>query len=369
MPPYTSSIILSVRVSAYGASFLLLLVLPSHPAAAQHNTLVPVVSNQQAATQKNGGEAATDGDGYSNVPATIPEEYLPTTEFDHSAVLSSTCDVCHNNTVTMGKPINHITTNAVCDACHTTRAWLPATFEHSVINPGSCTACHNGVTASGKHTNHVVTSAVCDNCHRTIAWKPVTFDHSDVAVGTCGDCHNGANAPGQPANHIVTLASCDACHQIRAWLPATFDHAIVSATACASCHNGEVVSGQPVGHFTTSQTCNNCHNTVNWASAVRFRHRSPLFPGEHVAVACAGCHSANSEAASWQVEIYKPDCGGCHADDYEPRYHVKTINPATILYTVNELTDCADSCHEYVDNSFASIRQTRTSRHRPRSQW
>lgn len=368
MPPY-SRIALNVRVCAYHTPFLLLLVFPPFPVAAQDSLLLSVVANQQAPGQQGVAQTLPDGNASGSRSIAIPTTYLASTGFDHSAVLPSTCDVCHNNAVTTGKPINHITTDAACDACHTTRAWLPATFEHSVVSPGSCTACHNGVTATGKHTDHIATSIVCDNCHRTSAWRPATFDHSKVAVGTCTDCHNGADAPAQPAKHVPTTASCDICHQTRAWLPATFDHSSATTTACASCHDGVVVSGQPIDHFSTTRTCNSCHNTVNWASATGFRHSSLLFPGEHIDVTCANCHITNTAAVNWKVGIYKPDCAGCHADDYEPQYHVKTINPSTIFYTVNELTDCASGCHEYVDNSFVSIRQTRIGRHRPRSQW
>lgn len=368
MPPY-SRVTLNVQLTAYHAPFLLLLIFPVFPVAAQDGLLISVVANQQASGQQGTTQAVLDGSVSDRRAVAISTTYLASTSFDHSAVLPATCDVCHNNAVARGKPINHITTDAACDACHTTRAWLPATFEHNVVSPGSCSACHNGVTATGKHAAHIATSIVCDNCHRTSAWKPVTFDHSEIAVGTCSECHNGANAPGQPAKHIPTTASCDACHLIRAWLPATFDHSSVTTTACAACHDGVVASGQPIDHFTTTQTCDGCHNTVNWASAARFRHSSPSFPGEHFEVTCVSCHTTNTAAVEWKVQIYKPDCAGCHADDYEPQYHIKTINPATIFYTINELTDCAGSCHEYVDNSFVSIRQIRAGRHRPRSDW
>lgn len=368
MPRY-SSVVLNVRVSTYYAPFLLLLIFPPFPVAAEDSLLLSVVASQEMPGPQWVAQLLTGLDTSSSRAIAISKTYLASTGFDHSAVLSSTCDVCHNNAVAKGKPINHITTDVACDACHTTRAWLPATFEHSVVSAGSCAACHNGVTATGKHVDHIATSIVCDNCHRTSAWKPATFDHSEVAVSTCTACHNGANAPGQPAKHIPTTTSCDGCHQTRAWLPATFDHSSARTTVCASCHNGVVASGQPIEHFSTTQTCDSCHNTVNWASAASFRHRSPLFPGEHFEVACVACHTTSTAAVNWKVGIYKPDCAGCHADAYEAQYHVKTINPATIFYTVNELTDCASSCHEYVDNSFVSIRQIRAGRHRPRSQW
>jgi hypothetical protein len=364
VPPY-GSIALRVRVSAYHAPILLLLIFPVSAVAAHDSLLLSTGAPEpQGATQ-----ALPDRNASGSHPIAISRAYLASTSFDHSAVLPSTCDVCHNNAVTGGKPINHITTDAACDACHTTRAWLPATFEHNVVSPGSCSACHNGVTAIGKSTAHIATSIVCDNCHRTSAWKPATFNHSEVAVGTCTDCHNGTDASARPTRHIPTMASCDACHQTRAWLPATFDHSTVARIACASCHDGVVASGQPIDHFSTTRTCDRCHNTVNWTSASSFRHSSQLFPGEHFDVACSNCHTTNTAAVDWKVGIYKPDCAACHADDYEPQYHIKTINPATIFYTVNELTDCAGSCHEYVDNSFVSIRQIRAGRHRPRSQW
>jgi hypothetical protein len=104
VPPYSSSA-LNVRVCAYHAPFLLLLIFPPFPVAAQDSLLLSVVANQQAPGQQEVAQALPGGNASGSRPIEIPTTYLASRGFDHSAVLPSTCDVCHNNAVTTGKPI------------------------------------------------------------------------------------------------------------------------------------------------------------------------------------------------------------------------------------------------------------------------
>jgi hypothetical protein len=80
-------------------------------------------------------------------------------------------------------------------------------------------------------------------------------------------------------------------------------------------------------------------------------------------VTCASCHYTNSEIIPWKFSAYKPDCAGCHASRFRPDAHKKVDSP-TILYTVGELKDCSGSCHEYTNNTFTTIKQTRTGKHK-----
>jgi len=80
-------------------------------------------------------------------------------------------------------------------------------------------------------------------------------------------------------------------------------------------------------------------------------------------VTCVSCHSTNSEVVPWKFGAYKPDCAGCHASDFEPDAHKKVDSPR-ILYTVGELKNCSGSCHEYTNNTFTTIKRTRTGEHR-----
>lgn len=277
------------------------------------------------------------------------------------------CAACHvsgSGRAATSKPGTHIATSAPCEQCHTsTLSWAGARFSHVAVAPGSCTNCHNGHTAPGKPVNHVMTTAACDTCHRTTAWIPAGFDHASIAPGSCAACHNGSQATGKPANHVVTTASCDACHRTTAWIPASFSHTSVAPGTCANCHNGSQATGKPSGHFVTTRSCDACHSTTAWIPVLNYSHTSPYY-STHSGVACAGCHSGNSEVIAWPYSTYKPDCAGCHAGNFKPDPHKKTETPTTIRYTVSELRNCAGSCHIYTDDKFTTIKTFRNSEHR-----
>jgi hypothetical protein len=142
---------------------------------------------------------------------------------DHTAVLG-TCTSCHNGTTASGKPITHITTNAQCDTCHSTIAWLPATFDHAAVT-GSCSTCHNGTGATGKTATHFTTTVQCDSCHTTVAWTPIRFTHS---------------SPDFPGTHksAVTCLSCHSTNsQVATWRSAAYK------PDCAGCHAARFVPG------------------------------------------------------------------------------------------------------------------------------
>ncbi|MBE9516836.1 MAG: hypothetical protein IME93_07635 [Proteobacteria bacterium] len=287
--------------------------------------------------------------------------------FDHSEAMPGTCITCHNNVTAPGKTAGHIVTTASCDECHKTTAWIPAGFRHAGVTPGTCSTCHNGSTAPGKPASHVITAASCDNCHSTRAWLPASFDHGSVVPGTCASCHNGSTAPGKPAGHVVTAESCDVCHSTNAWVPAGFDHATVAPGTCSTCHNGTTATGKPGGHFTTTQQCDACHSTSGWLPVGSYTHVSPLFPGAHrLSVTCIACHTGNTELVVWPFSAYKPECAGCHASNYDIGEHKKVESPV-IYYTVDELKDCSGSCHIYEDDTFTTIKDSRSGEHRPGS--
>ncbi|MES9888250.1 MAG: hypothetical protein ABW140_15700, partial [Candidatus Sedimenticola sp. 6PFRAG1] len=113
----------------------------------------------------------------------------------------------------------HVTTNAQCDDCHSTRSWIPATFNHGSVSPGTCSSCHNGVQAAGKPGTHFVTNLQCDECHLTGGnWTSIDFRHS------------GASYPGDHRGNLT----CTACHtsnnQVIPWRAAGY------APDCAGCH-------------------------------------------------------------------------------------------------------------------------------------
>ena len=165
---------------------------------------------------------------------------------------------------------------------------------------------------------------------------------------------------------MQTTASCDTCHRTTAWLPATFSHVAVTPGTCAQCHNGTNATGKPGGHFSTSRSCDNCHTTTAWTPA-RYTHTSPAYSPHSSGVTCIGCHRGNTETISWQFGGYAGSCAGCHAGDYKQGSHKKTEVPTTIFYTVDELRNCAGSCHQYTDSTFSTILRSRSGEHRSTS--
>ena len=160
----------------------------------------------------------------------------------------------------------------------------------------------------------------------------------------------------------MTSASCDVCHRSTTWVPATFAHTAVTPNACASCHNGAGAKGKPSGHFAGAQSCDACHRTTAWTPAIAYRHLSPAFKPHSSSVKCASCHTTNNEVIASKFPAYKPDCAACHASRFNPAMHVKAATPR-ILYTVNELRDCAGSCHEYANSQFTQIKRPLASKH------
>ncbi len=79
---------------------------------------------------------------------------------------------------------------------------------------------------------------------------------------------------------------------------------------------------------------------------------------------CTDCHTTNNEVIAWRFPAYRPDCAGCHANNYRQDAHKKTERPTTIFYTVSELRDCTGSCHLYRDSTFTTIEEPRSNHHR-----
>ena len=184
------------------------------------------------------------------------------------------------------------------------------------------------------------------------------FDHGAVS-GSCVTCHNGTSATGKSAGHISSSNTCDACHVTSSWTNVRFNHNEV-AGSCSTCHNGVTAAGKPGGHFVTTEQCDTCHRTTGWGS-ISFSHSSAGFPTGHRARDCTDCHRTNSQNAAYSTPAYAPDCAGCHANDYRAGEHKKYGN---VKYRVDELRDCAGSCHEYTDATLTTIKKRRNNEHR-----
>jgi hypothetical protein len=324
------------------------------------------------------------------------------------------CFGCHNGMTAPGAAsllgAHPITTN-YCEGCHQTTTWRDYRFIDHVQALGPCAACHNNKIAVGKTPGHPVTEAACNTCHfSTVTFKggilapatpatkaatpaasatpaapspsnastsnasapntapavhlgtPAKPNHSGFVSG-CATCHNGVTATGKKANHIATRAPCETCHKS----PATFagarvDHASLSG-ACASCHNGATAEGRPPRHLMTTAACDVCHRTTFW-TPVTYRHTSPAFVNHGPAAGCASCHAGNAQTAAWKFPAFRPNCAGCHAQEYRPMAHVKFTRPVKVYYTVSELRDCAGNCHTYSDSTMRTVASRNFNRHR-----
>lgn len=260
--------------------------------------------------------------------------------FDHRDI-QGLCQNCHNNVVAIGKSASHILSTPVCDDCHNTITFTRVgRVDHASVI-GSCNSCHNGFTASGKPPQHIITNDQCDACHTTITWRNARFDHSNVTAA-CSSCHNGITAVGKHSGHLLTTAECDDCHSTTTWLGAGFDHNNIIGL-CSSCHNGSTATGKNTTHFVTTLDCERCHTTTSWLQLVVFRHDSPDYPGDHrTATLCIDCHTTNNQTIAWPFTAYKPECAGCHADDYKQDAHK---GPGDVLIPIIDVIDCSGLCH------------------------
>jgi hypothetical protein len=145
------------------------------------------------------------------------------TALSHAGVTAN-CASCHNGVLAPGKGPSHVSSNNLCQNCHTTTAWLPARFEHQGVT-ASCVTCHNGALAPGKPTRHVQTTQDCEACHNTLNWQAVVFSHVGVN-GTCLSCHNGITATGKQPQHVMTTQDCGACHNTLGWTVTTAPHTL-----------------------------------------------------------------------------------------------------------------------------------------------
>src|SRR3974390_1943267 len=218
----------------------------------------------------------------------------------HSSLVCASCHVpgtilstpklcfdCHNNQAIPGKPLNHMSSDQKCEACHQTPMWSDIRrVDHADIpNTTPCATCHTGVVAMGKPANHVSTTAPCQMCHsRTASFALATqFNHTGITSG-CATCHDGVTATGKPANHIPTIAPCEMCHSstVSFAIGVKFDHTGIT-TGCATCHNNVQALGKPSSHVPTSLPCETCHSSTVTFSIATYVH-SPSDTN------CSSCH-------------------------------------------------------------------------------
>ncbi|HWO58072.1 MAG TPA: hypothetical protein VNN55_10945 [bacterium] len=226
---------------------------------------------------------------------------------------SSACYACHSSDFAGATNPDHVAGGipTLCEQCHTTSAWTPASFDHNLsgfpltgahatVNcnschangytgtPTDCDACHHADYLGVLDPNHVSAgfSTLCQQCHTTMAWTPASFDH---------------NQSGFPLTGAHTTVTCNSCHA---------NGSSGTPMECAACHNNDYLSATPnhvAAGFPT--TCQTCHTTSAWTPA-NWDHDAQYFPiysGAHKDKwnDCVDCHVSAGNFAAFE-------CIFCH---------------------------------------------------------
>lgn len=280
----------------------------------------------------NPGTANDEDCGNCHSPGTFATGYFDHTDHANgNTPITSGCNACHDNVITVGKLPNHIATfpdNQDCADCHTTGAFKPATFNHASVSTyidTDCAQCHDGNISTGMNAvTHipVPSGQDCSVCHTYTALNQdsstapfklntvLPYQHTGI-TGNCESCHNGnadyaaVGAIGKNANHIPALNNCYACHQ-NTGTGAFADASVFMATqhsaltgGCESCHtskflptangNNQNVIKVAATHIPTGQDCNVCHtNTVGG-----FSQGASIFTHKGIVGNCVSCHDGS----------------------------------------------------------------------------
>jgi predicted CXXCH cytochrome family protein len=339
--------------------------------AAAYKVLVPDVAGtyivQVAATTASGSQS-----GYQTFSA--DSGGASTSAFDHTGIVDN-CTSCHDGATAPGKPLDHIPSSMVCEACHNTMTFDDADVNHAEVE-GACMDCHDGVIAEGKPDDHIPTTEACDVCHTTDDWdisasgggtgasddeeeeevcdddeeqeceEEGAEEHPPVGDLSCMSCHDGVIAEGKPADHIETTEDCGVCHnmtdfdEVGTGTPApgggvgTTDHPPVGDLSCMSCHDGNTAEGKPADHIETTLDCGACHN-MNDFDEVGAGTPPPATGGgggttppgsgagtpapfDHTGIVagCVGCHDGGIAPGKTATHIDSTDmCEACHNTD------------------------------------------------------
>jgi hypothetical protein len=160
-----------------------------------------------------------------------------------------TCYACHKS-----QDAHNGKFGTSCGACHSTKAWKPASVDHDKTD-FPLTGAHRSVSCAKCHVNNVYagTPKTCRSCHS----KPST--HQPDAFSNCSSCHTTSrwkpadfNAPHTfPTTHRNAGGVCTKCH------PSTW-----ASYSCASCHSNSRMDEEhkEVRNYSRT-TCAKCHPT------------------------------------------------------------------------------------------------------------
>ena len=216
------------------------------PSTFDHNTtafpLTGVHVNVNCTSCHTTGYIGTSTDCYS----CHKTNYDNTTNPNHlTSQFPTTCEQCHTTTGWTPSTFNHNNTAFPLTGKHTTVDCISCHTTGYIGTSTDCYSCHKTNYDNTTNPNHIAASfpTVCDQCHTTNGWTPATFDHDNQYFpiysgnhsgewNTCADCHTNAN------NYAVF--SCIDCHEHNKQ-DTDNDHNNVSnyvyaSSSCYSCH-------------------------------------------------------------------------------------------------------------------------------------
>ena len=185
-----------------------------------------------------------------------------------------------------------------CSACHAISEKQDLRFEFGDL---ACMNCHSDDSPHGDQFADASGKTLCETCHGTEAWEPATgFDHDQTDFPLTG-AHLGV--------------ACESCHKQPEDAPEDEAHRYRGLdVACASCHRQD---DPHEGQF-EGVACDSCHDTASFHltafdhDATRF----PL-DGAHTNVPCADCHKTEQTEAGVAFVRFKPlgtACIDCHGE-------------------------------------------------------
>jgi predicted CXXCH cytochrome family protein len=196
----------------------------------------------------------------------------------------------------------------VCEICHATTRFYPASGHGQPHLTGNCMACHDH--AQGFHP--LVTDASCPVCHPSEAARlSKPSQHHDNFM-LCSSCHAEVNPePGPGHRAIAACADCHAPTDIATHAPPG-----ISAFACAQCHD-------PHGSDNIELVREVIHTPQGTDRPVQFVNRDGKADGSFASVSdpgtgvCEICHTTTQfyRADGTGAAHFDLPCFPCHAHE------------------------------------------------------
>lgn len=165
--------------------------------------------------------------------------------------LSTDCNACHENVVTVWEASAH--GQATADG-RFTQAW------QEKGKPAECLSCHTTGfdPTTGTWTNEGIECAACHKMGPNSSSHPEQLMLTDASSQACGTCHVDTYAEWQASRHGQEEMTCVKCHN-----PHTTNLKVNDVqTLCQTCHNEESHFYAFTGHAQEGLLCTDCHLRV-----------------------------------------------------------------------------------------------------------